>query len=64
MIHVYILLYLALGFTLGCFQYFRNKLRNIGGIAELVAIMLVWPILGVIYIVHELIEDQDGDQNG
>jgi hypothetical protein len=62
MIHVYILAYAAIGFTLGCFHYFRNKLKNISGIAELVTIMMIWAILGIINIVGELREMNQDEQ--
>lgn len=54
MIHAYILLYILTGFTLGCFQYFRNKSKDVGAIAELAAVLMIWPILGIIYILSEL----------
>lgn len=50
---IYLLSHIIIGFTLGCFNYFRNKATDIAAIAELVAILLVWPLLGAIYIIVE-----------
>lgn len=50
---IYLGLYLLIGFLLGGIHYFRNKSREIGAIAELVGIALVWLLLGVLYILAE-----------
>lgn len=58
--------YLGVGFTLGCFHYFRNGNKSVAAIAELVSIMLIWIVLGLIYIfadAHRTLHTAEGEKD-